>query len=156
MGQIPDDLIPIPTQPWNERPAELPLDVEECRTALWTFRGNISDAANYLKVPSSRLRRFVANSPYLSREQAEAREVLKDLAENIIYEALTDEDPGRKDAMARFVLNSIGKDRGYGTAAKGVNVSLPGGGSGAVTISWEDGTNIGNNSSKVIDHEAAE
>lgn len=150
----PSDLIPLPTMPYDERPPSLPLDVEECRTAIWRTRGNIHDAAKLLKISSSRLRNFVKNSAYLTSEAMEAREILKDIAESNVYDALTDsEDPARRDSMSRFVLGSIGKDRGYGTGVQGggkgtLNI-------GNISISWGDGTSISaeasGNGSPVLD-----
>lgn len=151
-SNIPQDLIPLPTAPWPSRPDALPLDVEECRTALWRNRGNITKAAETLKVSAARLRKFVSNSPYLSAERDEASEQLKDIAEDIVYEALTDtEDKGRQDAMAKFVLSGIGKDRGYGSGGTKVSINTEG---GTVIVGWADGTNFqpGDNA-QVINHE---
>lgn len=142
MGFLPPDLIPLPTMPYDERPVELPLDVEECRTALWRNRGNISLAAATLKISSSRLRTFVAKSPYLTTEQKEAGERLVDLAEDVAYEALTDDDPSRRDTMARFVMTGLGKNRGHGSGNNGVSINLP---KGPIQISWGDGTQITGN-----------
>lgn len=141
MTDLPDDLVPLPTQPYDVRPAELPLVIEECRTALWRTRGNVTRAAELLKVPSGRLRAFVGKSEYLTREQKEAQEQLLDLAEDDVYDALTDaNDPGRKDSMARFVLTQLGQSRGYG-GKTGVGLNLPGK-SGTMVIQWQDGSNI--------------
>lgn len=137
---IPTDLIPLPTAPYDMRPISMPLDVEECRTALWRCEGNVTKAAELMKVPSLRLRNFIKNSPRLSAEAKEARDQLVDIAETVVYDALTDEkDPGRRDNMARFVLNGVGRDRGYSAAANGggkVNVNING---GDLVISWADG-----------------
>jgi hypothetical protein len=67
-------------------------------------------------------------------EQREAREQLADQAEKIVYEALHDEvDPGRRDSMAKYVLNSsIGKARGFGAAGVGVKISN----TGPMIITW--------------------
>lgn len=139
----PSDLVPLPTSPWDVRPAELPLEVEEVRTALWRTRGNVSKAAELVKVSSQRLRTFVDKSEYLQRERDEAKEQMLDQAEDNVYEALTDhQDPGRKDSMTRFVLSQVGQSRGYGTKTGGVNVSTPGGGKGRITITWDDGEAI--------------
>jgi hypothetical protein len=129
-------LRPIPTQPWNERPDELPLDVEECRTALWHAAGNVSEAATILKVTSNRLRNFVKGSAYLTAEADEFRQRIVDKAESVVVEAL--HDPDRADPMARFVLSSLGKARGYNqnSANKG-NITI-----GDINISWGDGTPI--------------
>lgn len=152
-AHLPNDLIPLPTMPYDERPDSLPLQVEECRTALWRVRGNASKAAELLKVSSSRLRRFINNSPYLLSEQKEAQEILKDIAEDVVYEALTDEDDkGRKDAMARFVLQGIGKDRGYGSGQPKVEINN--GKGGTVIVGWADGTMFQPEpQGQVIDHE---
>lgn len=145
MTEVPSDLVPLPTMPYSERPASLPLDVEECRTALWRVKGNIADAAELLKVSSSRLRKFVQNSAFLTAECAEATERLKDRAMAVVADALEDaEDKARQDQMARFLLTNLGRDRGFGQAAKqgGVNLKLP---QGNFTITWGDGTPVNDN-----------
>ena len=140
---LPGDLIPLPTAPYDERPVSLPLDVEECRTAIWIVRGNISKAAELLKTSSARLRRFIEGSPYLSAELKEAKDRLVDIAEDVVYEALTDgDDPGRKDSMARFVLGSQGRSRGWGTGA-GPSVNIKNSHGGVIRVAWADGTSFG-------------
>ena len=142
--------------PYDERPAELPLDVEECRTALWLSRGNVSEAAKLIKVSTGRLRKFVNGSKRLIEEQKEAQEQLLDIAEDVAYEALTDsEDKGRRDSMARFVMTNLGKDRGYGKGdgKGGVNLNLPG--KGTIAISWDDGSSI-TGPEKTIEHQESE
>lgn len=152
-ASLPLDLVPLPTAPYDQRPDSLPLNVEETRTALWLCRGNVSKAADILKTTSARLRLFINNNAYLSREQAEAREQLKDIAEDNVYDALTDvEDPTRRDTMSRFVLGSIGKDRGFGTGSSGISLNMPG--KGKMEISWDDGTSLtGETKEKVIEHD---
>lgn len=151
--RIPLDLIPLPTMPYSKRPDEMPLDIEECRTAIWYTKGNITQAASILKIPSERLRRFVQKSQYLSREVAEASEQLIDRAEQIVAEALDDEeDKGRRDGMAKFVLNSSrAKARGWGAGANpSVNVKNTAG--GTILMSWADGTQFQpNEAAKTID-----
>ena len=139
---IPTDLVPLPTAPWDERPVSLPLDVEECRTAIWRCQGNITEAAKLLKTTSLRLRSFVLKSPYLMAECQEAKDQLVDIAEGVVLEALTDEDDsGRRDTMARFVLGSQGKQRGWGSASGGrVNINNIG---GKMIVQWGDGTGFG-------------
>lgn len=143
--------------PYDARPVELPLDVEECRTAIWQCRGNVSMAARILKVKPARLRKFVATSPRLIEEVREAQEQLVDTAEDIAYEALTDpEDAGRRDQMARFVMSNLGRNRGYGTGGNSVSVNLP---KGKVKIEWADGSSLNVQSGedepagKVIEHQ---
>lgn len=139
--------------PYDERPASLPLDVEECRTALWKQRGNVTKAAEMLKVPSSRLRAFVKNSPRLSAEVKEAQQQLLDMSEDIAYDALMDdEDKGRQDTMARFIMTNLGSERGYGGGKGNVTINAP---KGTVNISWADGTSFtpAEDEPKVIEHE---
>lgn len=152
---LPDDLRPLPTVPYDERPDSLPLDIEECRTALWLHRGNVSDAAKRLKVSPSRLRSMVRNSPRLAKEAEEAREQLVDIAEDAVYSALTDpDDPGRRDTMARFVLTNLGNSRGYGSKG-GNSVNINAGGGKKISVTWGDGTSLSveGKAEKVIEHE---
>lgn len=152
MSHEPDDLIALPSMPWNERPLELPLDIEECRTAIWRAKGNITKAAEILKITSGRLRRFVQSSPRLTMELNESREQLADRAEEIVAEALEDvDDPQRQDQMARYVLSSQGKARGWGNGnGGGVKINNNG---GTIHVSWGDGSAITQNEPKVIEHE---
>jgi hypothetical protein len=146
--------------PYSERPAELPLDTEECRTAIWMAAGNISDAAKILKVTSIRLRNFVKKSPYLTAEMAEAHDRIVDIAESNVRDALTDElDPSRRDTMSRFVLTNIGKHRGWGTNSAG-GVTIKNSAAGTIVVQWADGSTFGNTEpelkeveGKVIEHD---
>lgn len=141
MTDLPNDLIPLPTMPYNERPVELPLDVQECRTALWRTRGNITKAAELLKISSGRFRRFVEKSPFLSAEARESNNRLVDIAKDIVYEALTDdEDKGRQDTMARFVLTGQGKNDGWGS---GGSVTVNNSKGGTIVVGWADGSTFG-------------
>jgi hypothetical protein len=139
--RLPQDLVALPTMPYSQRPVEIPLDVEECRTAIWKAKGNISRAAEYLKVPSTRLRYFVGKSPYLTRELRESLEIHVDRAEEIVDEALNDEeDKARRDQMARFVLGSqVARARGWGNgqAQPGMKIDNKG---GMIVVQWADGT----------------
>jgi len=152
---IPNDLVALPTMPYSERPSELPLDVEECRTAIWMAAGNVTEAAKLLKITSMRLRNFVKKSPYLSAEMAEAADRLVDIAEANVKDALTDElDPSRRDTMSRFVLSNIGKHRGWGTGSPNVNVkNSPG---GTIVVQWADGSQFGKDDENTIEGEVVE
>lgn len=152
---IPNDLVALPTMPYSERPAELPLDTEECRTAIWMAAGNVTEAAKLLKITSIRLRNFVKKSPYLSAELQEAADRLVDIAEANVKEALLDEqDPSRRDTMSRFVLSNIGKHRGWGTVSPNVNVkNSPG---GTIVVQWADGSQFKQDESKTIEGEVVE
>lgn len=151
MTDFPSDLKVLPTAPYNERPVDLPLDVEECRTALWLDLGNVTKAAERLKVSPSRLRAFVRNNAYLTAEMSEAMEQLKDKATDVIREALNG-PPERSDSMARYVMSGIGKDRGFGAnSGGGAKVTVNG---GVTIIQWADGSNI--NEPQTIEGEVAD
>lgn len=142
-SNIPNDLVALPTMPYSERPLELPLDTEECRTAIWMAAGNITKAAELLKVTSIRLRAFVKKSPYLSAEMQEAADRLVDIAESNVHQALTDDlDPARRDTMSRFVLSNLGRNRGWGTGNSG-GVSIKNSPGGTVIVQWADGQSFG-------------
>lgn len=141
--------------PYGERPLSLPLDIEECRTAIWRASGNITKAAELLKVPSRRLRKFIKDSEYLTGEVDEAAEQIVDKAEEVIVDALNDtEDKGRQDAAARVVLQSArAKARGWGNGAgstAGAKVAV----AGDLIIQWGNGENI--NPLQVIEGEVVE
>jgi len=140
---IPSDLVALPTMPYSERPSDLPLNPEECRTALWMASGNVTEAAKLLKCTSIRLRNFVKKSAYLTAEMQEAADRLVDIAESNVLDALTDEqDPSRRDTMSRFVLTNIGKSKGWGSGnSVGVNVKNSSG--GTIIVQWADGTSFG-------------
>lgn len=133
MSELPDNLNTLPTMPYNERPDDLPLDIEECRTALWLCKGNITDAASMLKVRSSRLRAFVKASPYLQRETEEATERLKDKAMKVIAEGLDDEN--EKYTMARFVAKELGA-----VGQKAVAKEMPA--NTRIVFEWGDGSSF--------------
>lgn len=153
--RIPSDLVALPSMPYSERPLELPLDIEECRTAIWMSSGNITDAAAILKTTSNRLRNFVSKSAYLTAEVREAAERLVDIAEKNVKEALLDsEDPSRRDTMSRFVLNNLGGGRGWGTGSKGGPTikNAPG---GTILVQWADGSTF-NPEGETIEGEATD
>lgn len=156
---VPQDLVPLPTMPWNTRPETLPLTVEEVRTALWLDKGNVSEAAKRLKTDPVRLRRFIRSSARLSAELAEFKEQILDRSERIVVEALEDDsDPARQDAMAKFALTNLGAERGYGKKeGRTLNINNNG---GKVIVTWEgmsfddvDDSDASGDDSKVIDHE---
>lgn len=136
----------------------MPLDIEECRTAVWLAKGNVTTAAKLLKIPSSRLRTFIAKSPYLTTELEESREQLLDAAESQIADALVDvDDTARADSAAKFVIQQLGHRRGYGGKTPGgITIGKPGAGS-SVTITWDDGSELAEveqpSGMRVIDHE---
>jgi len=139
MAELPSDLLPIPTQPWDERPNALPLVVEEVRTALWLDGGNISAAAERLKVTSVRLRRFVERSPRLMNEKREMIERVSDRAMANLVETIHDDlDKDRRNQDSKWWLDRQARDRGFGGAGAKVSIST----SGPVIVGWADGTTV--------------
>ena len=129
----PRGLVPLPVYPYERRPDGVPLDIEECRTALWIGRGNVLTAARALKVEPARLRRFIKTSILLREEQIEAKTLLVERAEEIIGEALEDEALDTRIDAAKFVLERVGKDAGWSKNTGGVTINGP---TGQIVISW--------------------
>ena len=67
----PNEFLPLPYFGWLERPLSLPLDVEECATAIYLAHGDINKAAARLKITPAKLNRVVHASPRLMRLQAQ-------------------------------------------------------------------------------------
>jgi hypothetical protein len=85
----------------------------------------------------------------------EAKEQMVDIAEDVVFDALTDEeDKGRKDTMARYVLSSQGRTRGWGTASQGISVKNSAG--GTIIVQWADGTAFGETSGEEESSEVGE
>ena len=59
--------LPLPFFPYEARPKNLPLHVEEAATALFLSRGDLNHAAARLKVTPDRLQRVVRGSVRLTR-----------------------------------------------------------------------------------------
>jgi hypothetical protein len=64
---------PLPYYPWTERPASVPLSVDEAETALYIAKGDLKRAASLLKIDVPQLRRFVRRNYRLQWIQKEAR-----------------------------------------------------------------------------------
>jgi hypothetical protein len=83
-----DEFIPLPYYPWDERPAHLPLDHDECATAIHLAFGSIANAAAILKVPLFRLSRSVRASPRLQKIQSESLSLSLDKATAHVLDSL--------------------------------------------------------------------
>jgi hypothetical protein len=58
----PDEFEVLPAYNWDERPDTVPLDVEECATALFLDHGRIAAAARRLRITPKRLQREIRRS----------------------------------------------------------------------------------------------
>jgi hypothetical protein len=67
----PDEFLPLPYFPWLSRPTTVPLDVEECATAIYLAKGDIGAAAALLKVSATQLKKVVRRYPRLQRLRAD-------------------------------------------------------------------------------------
>jgi len=84
------EFTPLPYYPWSERPITVPLDQDECATALHLAHGSLPAAANLLKVPLVRLARMLRSSPRLQRVLDEAYQLTLAKAVSIPIETLFD------------------------------------------------------------------
>jgi hypothetical protein len=69
-----DEFVPLPHYPWDTRPAHLPLDHDECATAIHLAHGELTRAAALLRTPLHRLTRLIKSSPRLQRVHLESFE----------------------------------------------------------------------------------
>jgi hypothetical protein len=83
---------------------------------------NVSDAAGELGVASGDLRRLLWANPKLTDAAVEIEERRLDLAEKNIYEALTSDDPRRRDAASMFTIRNShrARKRGWITSSRSV------------------------------------
>jgi hypothetical protein len=70
----PAEFVPLPFYPWISRPETLPLDDDECATAIFIAKGDISAAADRLKVTVALLNRSIRKSRRLQRLRDDLRE----------------------------------------------------------------------------------
>lgn len=146
----PTETAPAPWRPEIEPlparntpyPDDRPLDFDEVKSALWHGRGNIARAANLLKTPAARIGALLKKDAQLAAIRAEAAELVVDAAENVMLQALEDQDRARADHAAQFVLERAGRQRGWtrdGSLGIGVNVAFADGkgGMAGVSIRWQ-------------------
>ena len=102
------EFVPLPYYPWDERPHTLPLDADECATALYLAHGEPVEAAELLKVPLIRLNRLIRNSPRLKTVIAEALEEVLARAAHVPIKTLFDPeaDNRRLEWASSLVLKS--------------------------------------------------
>jgi hypothetical protein len=81
----------------------------EIITALTKAKGLINLAAKALKIDPQTIRNRMKKSPKVARAAADARDLVIDVAEEKLFQAIRDREPW---AIA-FVLKTLGKNRGY-------------------------------------------
>ena len=137
----------LPAYPWDTRPDDHPLSVEEVCAALVHSEGNVKEAADRLKVGSLILRKFIERSSRARAVIVEMANQLADEAQTTLHAALRDEDSRRVDWAVRFILNSRNARKlGWSTtddAADAANLRGPLVNLVLPSVTWADGTPIG-------------
>jgi hypothetical protein len=90
------------------------LDHDVVVEVLSRHRVNVTDAAGEMGVASADLRRLLCAKPHLTDMALELEERRLDLAEKNIYEALTSDDPRRRDAASMFTIRNSHRARKRG------------------------------------------
>lgn len=86
--------------------------IKDVHEAIVACRGNLTAVANVLRMPRSKLQKYIESRPLLVEALDGVRDSVIDQAEEHIFSAVADGDLN----ACRFVLTSIGKKRGYTTA----------------------------------------
>ena len=95
----------LPAYPWDQRPDDEPLTIEEVCAALVASEADVALAADRLKVGALILRKFIERS---SRARAVIGRWLISLNDEAqtTCQALRDSDARREDWAMRYILNS--------------------------------------------------
>ena len=137
----------LPAYPWDTRPDDHPLTVEEVCAALVESEGNVKLAADRLKVGALILRKFIERQRRARAVIVEMAAQLADEAQTTLHAALRDSDSRRQDWATRFILNSQNaKQLGWASTANADDASLHRGPLINLTlpiVEWADGTRIG-------------
>jgi hypothetical protein len=97
------EFLPLPYYAWERRPPTVPLDPEECATALYLADGELEIAAATLKVEPLRLIRIIRRTPRLQRLHAELAGLLNDKVHHEYKRAFDSEDDRRREWAASKV-----------------------------------------------------
>jgi hypothetical protein len=97
----------LPAYPWSVRPDDHPLTLDEVTCALVEASGDVTAAADRLKVGSLTLRKFIERSPRARAVVLEMDHRLADRARRKLIGILNDdEDARRQDWAIRYILNA--------------------------------------------------
>ncbi len=134
------------------------IDADVVSDVLSRHLMSVTEAALELGVASADLRKLLWARPYLVGAAAEIEERRLDLAEKAIYEALTSDDPRRKDAAAMFTIRNSAKARRRGwitSASAGVDLTVNAGNQPVnFTFSWARTPKVeGDDSPALIEHD---
>ena len=97
---------------------------EEVIIALHETGGNVTETAKMLGLKAVKaLRQRINDDPSLKAELVEAREQLKDIAENNLAKAIRSRKMGTNLEPSKWFLTKQAKDRGYGDVVHTVNLN---------------------------------
>lgn len=134
------EFLPLPYFPWDRRPSTIPLETEECATALFLSDGHIDPAAERLRVHPLRLIRAIRRSPRLTRLHAELAALLNDRVHREYARAFDSEDDRRREWAASKISNTKQFQDHPLAPNSNVSTSLPGPSAiSRIVISWEEG-----------------
>jgi hypothetical protein len=112
-----EEFLPLPFYPWDERPPTLPLEFDECATAIHLTNASIPAAAALLKIPIVRLNREIRRSPRLQRVVEEALEVIKAKMAGEVIQALDDPDGRRREwAVNKLLVSRMAQGHAFAPA----------------------------------------
>ena len=118
------EFIPLPFYPWTQRPDTLPLDPDECATAIHIAKGDIPKAADLLKVPEFRLNRLIRRTPRLQHVLSEANELTTHRAASEYIRALDDPSDRRREwAASKIMASRAAADHPFAPAPAGSTTS---------------------------------
>jgi hypothetical protein len=126
-------------EPETAKPVLMQDDAERLRTLLIELNGNITKAAERLRVDSAFLRGFVDRIPRLRGALAEIMERGVDQAVDILYEGLADQASfqNRFYAAKEMLKSDAARRRGYGQPAS-QNLEIKPVARGSLEIKWID------------------
>lgn len=101
-----DEFEPLPHYPWDERPPTLPLDLDECATAIHLTQGDLPAAAALLKVPLHKVNRQILHHPRLARILGEAQSLAVARAAAEYVQALDSPHDRRREWAAKNLLST--------------------------------------------------
>ena len=100
------EFIPLPFYGWAERPSTLPLDPDECATAIHIANGDLPRASDLLKVPQFKLEREVRRHPNLQRILNEELQIAVSKSRSELLTALDSPNDRRREWAASKILAS--------------------------------------------------
>lgn len=125
--------LPLPFYAWDARPLGLPLDEDECRTALHLEHGSLTRSARLLKVTEVRLMRAIRRSAGLTALYNDLLDVIPYKSADVVIDTLYDPASDR-----RQLEWAAAKGLSSRAAARQAHPLSPAGEAPAVTVNTGD------------------